>query len=128
MPSVPSDPSQCLIARGLNFGCRVDEDPSGDTDDFVMHIPETLGYERIVAIAKAFGEGCTPYAHVYADEGDFYGDRFEELKPEHFEFVEQDGIQREFLEDVYITLPTPISNAAKAFDEGLAFTEFRRPW
>lgn len=50
LPSVPSDPEFCLIANGLNFGCRVDS----VNDDWAMILPR-MPLERAQAIADALG-------------------------------------------------------------------------
>ena len=64
MPAVPSDASQCLIAKNLNFNCVVNN-PDGGNGPWMMHVDD----EKIArSIAEAleleliYDEGCgSPY-------------------------------------------------------------------
>lgn len=102
MPAVPSDPSQCLIAKNLNFNCRVsgleEEDLHGDS------IPAT--YED--AWVMLFGDNQT-LRDTIANALDL---------PTIDSYIEDDtddGWRR--LPDYAIVLPAEIGQVAADFDE-----------
>lgn len=89
LPSRPKNPSSCLIANALNFGCTV----NGSGAQWFMHLPK-MKLDRAQKIADALG--CPLHGNYDDEDEGFYG----------------------------IELPIHITNAAKAFDAGVAFQNF----
>ena len=103
LPSIPGLGRECLIANALNFGCRVwpvRRRPDGLFSEWQMQLPENITSEQAEAIAEAVG------SPVVWPKPDQWGQ-----------------------EPPYVVLPEHIGNAAHAFDERVAFTDYiLKPW
>jgi hypothetical protein len=97
MPAIPEDPSACLIAKNLNFKCRVETD---EADQWIMVVdsPELAG-----KIASTLGLDFYTQT-VWEYEGRFYHTR-------HGGYVETK------VERPVIVLPERIGQVASDFDE-----------
>lgn len=102
LPSVPSESSECLIANALNFSCAVL--PSFElthNDDAILNwymaVPTNMDIEQVEVVAEAL---------------DLVVDRLPNAE--------------KYQQGRLGPLPAHIGNAAQAFDDGLAFQEYRR--
>ena len=101
LPSIPGQGYECLIANALNFGCRVwpvGRRMDGLFSEWHMQLPDNITSEQAEAIAGAVGNP------VIRTKPDQWGQ-----------------------EPPYVVLPEHIGNAAHAFDERVAFTDYIIP-
>jgi hypothetical protein len=103
LPSVAANTKQCLIARGLNFGCMV-YGLSGD--DWGMYLPGNMSFTQARAVAEALE--CSL-------EIDDYKSGWVPATAANW----TDNYTRA------IRLPEHIGNAAEAFDMGVAFQNYK---
>lgn len=99
MPSRPSDPSHCLIANALNFGCQVASYPNYRLDEHYNTIP--------IDIPDGFGTWgmhlpTREIAQMVADTMGWHYD------PDHAPYT--------------VRLPERVGNTAAAFDSGQGWT------
>jgi hypothetical protein len=106
LPSKPSDPNTCLIARGLNFSCAVSCDVFWDEQErWQMSLPDNMPFEQAKAIADALECPLINWRSI--------DDEWVLATAENWGNF-----------DPSIVLPEHISNAAAAFDRGLRFQEY----
>lgn len=111
LPSTPSNQSTCLIARALNFSCIV----TGYTDEYDGGLPhDGDGF-------PADGEFRYVWQMVLPLETD------EKTAQKLADAVGVPLVKHPTGEFALAPLPAHIGNAADAFDENLAFTEFIDP-
>lgn len=99
LPSRQGNSESCLIATALNFGCNIDSHGDSYPDGvgkWAMEFPAHMSNERIKEIIAQVPGGRL-IKSPFAEEGE---KRYAMLLPKH------------------------IGNAALAFDEGAAFTEY----
>lgn len=118
LPSTPNQMKTCLIANALNFGCQIEPVennlPGSDvrtkwsdgTLVWGMRFPDKMNHEDRQKICKAVG--CK--LAVIDEHEDWDSDDEDATVLVHG-----------------MLLPKPIGNAADAFDQGVAFTEYRKP-
>lgn len=107
LPSDIGNAASCLIANALNFSCYIEPTDDGIVEDgdfrryWNMDLPDNMDKESVHQLADALGVEVIsdPVRHM-----DLYGDVW--------------------YEGATLALPAHIGNAADAFDDGLAFTEY----
>jgi hypothetical protein len=99
LPSRVGNSEKCLIATALNFGCSIDAAGDGYSDGvwkWHMEFPDNMTNERIKEIVEQV-PGARLARSPFAEKGE---QRYAMLLPKH------------------------IGNAARAFDDGVAFEDY----
>ncbi len=110
MPAIPNDPNQCLIAKNLNFNCRVHcEDYQWqmhfDTEEQAVAVRRALGLakgagERSVVLPKTIGQVAKEFDAVWEDVGSEIDGAWQEW---HFEKLNGEFTEtfKEFVQNYY---------------------------